>query len=106
MKKEEKKPSTIMYVTRDEGKFALYWYDDDRTSIYLSNFKVKRRMRRRGIGTSLLRYIESLAIILGFENIFLKTSMLSYQYDFYRKRGYEYEVSDGYDEVWMRKCLQ
>ena len=44
----------VYYYKNDYCRFALYAYNDDKTTMYLSNVKVEQSARGRGLGNKYL----------------------------------------------------
>lgn len=65
--------------------FALGVRSADGKAVFLLQLHVRRELRRRGIGTRLLRELENRARALGVERVWLLTTLAR---SFYEKRGY------------------
>ena len=44
----------VIYFDAEQGRFALYWYDDDLSKIYLSNVDIWKDYQGNGLGNILL----------------------------------------------------
>ncbi len=58
IKVEDKDWGTVYHMKEKYYKFALYVYNDDNNTVYLSNVKVSPVMRNRGLGNELLSVAE------------------------------------------------
>ena len=54
IKKETTDWGVIHYYKNDYCRFALYAYNDDKNTMYLSNVKVEQSARGRGLGNKIL----------------------------------------------------
>ena len=99
----------VWYVNAVDGtyRFAVYKYDDDDETIYLSNVFVKEDSRRQGYGNEILTSAEDYAKRLNASVICLKVLSGSDVHRWYKRHGYEDLEKDeeerGY--MWMRKVL-
>jgi predicted GNAT family acetyltransferase len=100
----------VWYVNAADGtyRFAVYKYDDDDDTIYLSNVFVKEDSRRQGYGNEILASAEDYANRLGASVICLKVLSGSDVHRWYKRHGYEDLEKDeeerGY--MWMKKELK
>ena len=100
----------VWYVNAADGtyRFAVYKYDDDNDTIYLSNVFVKEDSRRQGYGNEILASAEEYADRLGASVICLKVLSGSDVHRWYKRHGYEDLEKDeeerGY--MWMKKELK
>lgn len=100
----------VWYVNAIDGtyRFAVYKYDDDNDTIYLSNVFVKEDSRRQGYGNEILTSAEEYANRLGVSVICLKVLSGSDVHRWYKRHGYEDLEKDeeerGY--MWMKKDLK
>ena len=100
----------VWYVNAADGtyRFAVYKYDDDNDTIYLSNVFVKEDSRRQGYGNEILASAEDYANRLGASVICLKVLSGSDVHRWYKRHGYEDLEKDeeerGY--MWMKKELK
>lgn len=88
-------------------RFALYMYDDDENTMYLSNIFVKRSERNQGLGDSILMSADELARRVNAKQIILTVKDDSFMHNWYKRRGYE-DLEDNYERrgyVWMIKHL-
>ena len=99
----------VWYVNAADGtyRFAVYKYDDDDETIYLSNVFVREDSRRQGYGNEILTSAEDYAKRLNASVICLKVLSGSDVHRWYKRHGYEDLEKDeeerGY--MWMRKVL-
>ena len=99
----------VWYVNAADGtyRFAVYKYDDDDETIYLSNVFVKEDSRRQGYGNEILTSAENYAKRLNASVICLKVLSGSDVHRLYKRHGYEDLEKDeeerGY--MWMKKEL-
>ena len=99
----------VWYVNAVDGtyRFAVYKYDDDDDTLYLSNVFVKEDSRRHGYGNEILASAEEYAKRFGAKVICLKVLSGSDVHRWYKRHGYEDLEKDeeerGY--VWMKKEL-
>ena len=93
---------------RGEGcKFALYFYDDDRQTMYLSNLYVNRLLRGHGIGNRLLKDIQEEAVNLGAKELRLKCLRVLWVHSWYERNGFvDFPININEDYVWMYKQLK
>ena len=100
----------VWYVNAADGtyRFAVYKYDDDDETIYLSNVFVKEDSRRQGYGNEILTSAEDYAKRLNASVICLKVLIGSDVHRWYKRHGYEDLEKDeeerGY--MWMKKELK
>ena len=88
-------------------KFSLYNYDDDDTTIYLSNVYVTQSERGKGLGNNILVIVEKEAKAKGFNNICLKVLDVSWVHKWYSEHGYKDMCRDeeSEDYIWMTKQI-
>ena len=100
----------VWYMTSEpEGifRFAIYRYDDDRETVYLSNVFVGEEHRKNGLGNIILNEADKVAKKLNAKTICLKVKQYSFVHDWYERHGYSNMIIDE-DEpqfIWMRKSL-
>ncbi len=98
----------ILLMGKDGFSFGrVYWYYDDKTTIYLNWLSVNDSVRRQGIGTELQKIREEIGRILGATLCCLEVEKDSWMHDWYKRRGYEDLNDDEYDQrlIWMIKSL-
>ena len=100
----------VWYVNAIDGtyRFAIYKYDDDDDTIYLSNVFVKEDSRRHGYGNEILTAAEDYARKFNASTICLKVLSGSDVHRWYKRHGYEDIEKDeeerGY--MWMKKDMR
>lgn len=100
----------VWYMTSEpEGifRFAIYRYDDDRDTIYLSNVFVGKEHRKNGLGNIILNAADKVAKKLKANTICLKVKQDSFVHDWYGRHGYT-DLSIDEEEpqyIWMSKSL-
>ena len=100
----------IWYVNSSDNafRFAVYRYDDDLDTVYLSNVFVSEKRRGNGLGNVILNSAESIAKNMGAKTICLKAKKNSVVYDWYARHGYtdiEPDIEDA-DYEWMQKNIK
>lgn len=96
----------VWYVnaTNNTFRFALYKYDDDADTIYLSNVFVNEDSRGQGYGNVILDSAEKAAEKMGARTICLKVKNSSFAYEWYKRHRYTViEKEENY--IWMKKLL-
>lgn len=106
--KEEKTSfGKIYYINAVDNsfRFALYKYDDDSNSLYLSNVFVEESSRKQGLGNHILSLVNDFAKKMNVKEIFLKVKKGTFILEWYKKNGYEYFSNDETDSnyIWMVK---
>ena len=69
-------------------RFAIYGYDDDKKTIYLSNVFVDEEHRREGFGNSILNVADKIAKKMNADSICLKAKIDSFVHEWYKRHGY------------------
>lgn len=101
----------ILNVKTKYYKFSLYWYNDDKEVIYLSDVQVYKKYRGNGLGNILLRHVEYEIDIINsripFKYLILKATNKSFVFDWYQRNGFEVYNSVDYTPYyfWLRKRL-
>lgn len=97
----------IYYYKNNCCRFALYAYNDDKHTMYLSNVKVEQPARGRGIGNKILGLADKEAKKYNYTTICLKVLKSSWIHDWYTNHGYSDFCCDGEDAdyVWMKHTL-
>lgn len=111
VKKEKTDFGYVYYYDCKQGRFALYYYDDDKNRLFLSNVDIWKEYQGKGLGNELLKKsIEEaykFSKKFGFKELFLYCKKSSFVHDWYKKFGFkdfkEYEKDSNY--IWMRKVL-
>lgn len=99
---------SILLMESNGKAFArIYWYNDDKTSVYLDWLSVNPEIRRKGIGTELQKLRERIGLELGATTSFLWVIKDSWMHDWYLRRGYvDYkDHNNEQNTIWMRKSL-
>ena len=107
IKKETTNCGKIYYYKNTYCRFALYAYNDDESTIYLSNVKVKKSERGKGIGNRVLKFANKEAKKHNYSTICLKVLKISWMHSWYARHGYrdlEYDEEND-DYVWMEHNL-
>ena len=102
IKNETTNWGTIHYYKNSYCRFALYAYDD-KSTIYLSNIKVKKSERGKEIGNKILEFANKEARKHNYSTICLKALKSSWMHDWYAKHGYR-DLSDddeNDDYIWL-----
>ena len=106
---EEKQEKPLNYrLTNFKGdcfKFALYSYDDDKETAYLSDVHVESPKRGVGIGNKILNLAEKEARKWNYTRICLKVLSNSWMHEWYKRHGYYDIVYNDSEYVWMRLDL-
>lgn len=105
--KETTNWGTILYYKNSYCRFALYAYDDDHNTIYLSNVKVKKLERGKGIGNKILKFASKEARKRNYSTICLKVLKKSWMHNWYARHGYRdlsYDEEND-DYIWMKHNL-
>lgn len=98
---------TVYKYNDADFRFALYSYNDDRGTIYLSNIRVEPSKRKNGIGNAILSVAEDEAREKGASTIVLKVMKSSWVHDWYEDHGYvDFCYDEDPDFMWMRKLLK
>lgn len=107
IKKEITNWGVIHYYKNSYCRFALYAYDDDESTIYLSNVKVKKSERGQGIGNKILKFANKEAKKHNYRAICLKVLKSSWMHNWYARHGYRdlsYDEEND-DYIWMKHIL-
>ena len=97
----------VYHYKNDCCRFALYAYNDDKNTMYLSNVKVEQSARGRGLGNKILEFADKEAKKYNYTVICLKVLKSSWVHDWYANHGYSdfcYDSEDA-DYVWMKHTL-
>ena len=102
----------VWYMTSDPKgififRFAIYRYDDDRDTIYLSNVFVSEEHRKQGLGNTILNAADEVAKNLKANAICLKVLQDSFVHDWYERNGYaDLSIDEEEPEyIWMSKSV-
>ena len=94
-------------VPKDIFRFAIYRYDDDKDTVYLSNVFVDNAHRKQGLGNSILNTADKIAKKLNAKIICLKVKQDSFVHEWYGRHGYS-DLSVDEEEpqfIWMIKNI-
>ena len=108
IKKETTNWGTICYYKNSYCRFALYAYNDDESTIQLSNVKVKKSERGQGIGNKILKFANKEAKKHNYRIICLKVLKSSWMHSWYARHGYRdlsYDEEND-DYIWMEHNLR
>ena len=97
----------IRYYKNDYCRFALYAYNDDNNTKYLSNVKVEQSARCHGLGNKILELTNKEAKKYNYTIICLKVIISSWVHNWYANHGYNDFCYDSEDTnyVWMKHTL-
>jgi predicted GNAT family acetyltransferase len=97
----------VYYYKNDCCRFALYAYNDDKNTMYLSNVKVEQSVRGRGLGNKILKLADKEANKYNYSAICLKVIKSSWVHSWYVNHGYSDFCYDNEDSnyVWMKHTL-
>lgn len=87
------------------GFGRAYIYNNDPTTIYLDMLAVDPCARGDKIGTKLQELREQIGINLGCFSSVLWVDKDTWMYEWYKRRGYLYEIDKNKKQVWMKKSL-
>ena len=94
-------------VPKDIFRFAIYRYDDDKETVYLSNVFVSKEHRKQGLGNSILNTADKVAKKLKAKTICLKVKQDTFVHEWYGRHGYS-DLSADEEEpqfIWMTKNI-
>ena len=94
-------------VPKDIFRFAIYRYDDDKDTVYLSNVFVDNAHRKQGLGNSILNTADKVAKKLKAKTICLKVKQDTFVHKWYGRHGYS-DLSVDEEEpqfIWMAKNI-
>jgi len=94
----------IYYYKNNCCRFALYAYNDDKNTMYLSNVQVKQSARGRGLGNKILKLVDREVKKYNYTIICLKVLKLSWVHDWYVNHGYN-DFCYASDYIWMKRTL-
>lgn len=89
-------------------RFAIYRYDDDIDTIYLSNVFVSENNRGQGYGNVILSSTEKIANKMMASSICLKVKKGSFAHQWYKRHGYHNLTNDNKEPnyIWMKKIIK
>lgn len=105
--KEKTNFGTIVYYVGKYFRFAMYIYDDDSESIYLSNVYVDPLARGNNLGNEILKLAEQEALKCSRNSIFLTVLRNSWMHDWYSRNGFSDYAENDEDSnyIWMLKNI-
>lgn len=95
----------ICFIEEETYRFAVYTYNDDPSSIYLSNVYVSENERGKGLGNQILQMAEKIAREMGRDEIYLKVKTGSFAHKWYSRHGYTDFEPTKYGNMWMKKTV-
>ena len=100
----------VWYMTsepQDIFRFAIYRYNDDKETVYLSNVFVGKEHRKQGLGNIILNTADNVAKKLKANTICLKVKQDSFVHEWYGRHGYsDLSLDDEEPQfIWMRKKI-
>ena len=101
--KEDAIFGSVYYFNSEYFKFAIYKYDDDPKTIYLSNVFVNEDNRNQGCGNYILKIADLVAEGFDANTIVLKANKREFVHDWYKRYGYVDYEEDFDDYIWMKK---
>lgn len=103
--KENTDFGTIRYYKGKYFRFAMYIYDDDDETIYLSNVYVDPIARGTNLGNRILKLADQEAKKYGADTIFLNVLKNSWVHGWYERHGFSDYGDNEEDEryIWMIK---
>lgn len=108
IKNDSKKTLITIKEKNKRSSAILYWYNDDNTTVYISNIFVRKNAKTKGIGTKLMNLCEQIAKKLGSKNISLWVKKDSWIHDWYKRLGYkdlmDYKGNNKF--IWLKKSLK
>lgn len=96
----------IYYYKEDYYEFALYTYNDDKKTMYLSNVKVNPKVRGRGLGNRILRFADKEAKKKNYTILCLNVLKSSWVHSWYSRHGYSDFCDKNNDNIWMKKYIK
>ena len=95
----------VCFIEEEAYRFAVYTYNDDPSSIYLSNLYVSENERGKGLGNQILKMTEKIGREMGREEIYLQVKIGSFAHKWYSRHGYiDFEpMKNG--NMWMKKDI-
>ena len=108
VKQEKTDFGNVWYISSNPKgifRFAIYRYDDDKKTIYLSNVFVDEERRKEGIGNSILNATDKIAKKMNADSICLKVKRETFVHEWYKRHGYSDLCTDDEDKdfMWMVK---
>ena len=95
----------VWYMNNSNFKFAIYIYDDDPKTIYLSNVFVNENSRKQGYGNKILDFVDGMAEGFVANTIILKANKQDFVHNWYKRHGYVDYEEDFDDYIWMKKTI-
>lgn len=100
--KEKTDFCTTIYYTGKYFRFAMYIYDDDVETIYLSNVYVDPIARGKNLGNKILKLADQDAKKYGANTIFLNVLKDSWMHNWYERHGFSDYCDNGVDKRYVR----
>jgi hypothetical protein len=88
-----------------KGAFQSYFFHDDLSKIFFSDFFVQKEFREEGVGLELIKYHHGASKYLGFKESFLGVEKGSWMENWYKRLGYEFYEEKDENENWLVKKL-
>jgi GNAT superfamily N-acetyltransferase len=99
---------SILIMEKHGKAFArIYWFNDDKTIVYLDWLYVNEEARKKGIGKELQEIREEMGRKLGAITVCLWVDKDSWMHEWYQRRGYEdWKINKNQNNaIWMSKSL-
>ena len=94
----------VYYYKNTDCRFALYMYDDDKKSLYLSNVEVYDSSRGKGIGNEILEFAYEKARKRNITSLYLFVLEHSWMHEWYKRKGFtDHSYTEDPRYVWMIK---
>ena len=100
---------TIWLMSFDrKAIISLYWYNDKPKEINFANLDVCESIRKKGIGTKILKLAEHISYVLKMQIMFLWVEEFTFQYFWYKRLGYTYNSKHTVEinNVWLQKIIE
>ena len=95
----------ICFIEEKAYRFAVYIYNDDPTTLYLSNVYVSEEDRGKGFGNQILQMAENIAKKMNCNEMFLLTKINSFAHKWYKRHGYTDFEKTKNGNMWMKKTV-
>ncbi|MCI2145811.1 MAG: GNAT family N-acetyltransferase [Bacteroidales bacterium] len=100
--------SSILIMRKDGKAFCrMYRYTDDPKTVYFSSLSVDESVRRRALGTKILKAAEEIAASSGAKALCLSADRTQWMHAWYQRSGFVdfADNRDAENSVWMQKAL-